>query len=69
MIDKEVIMEEIRKLAKELTEITDEKQIILLINKINSLKYKINSLKYKIMNTTKEKYTYNELDFVGRYGT
>ena len=41
MVNIEDIMEEIRKLAKELAETTDEKQIILLINKIDSLKYKI----------------------------
>ena len=56
------IMDNIHKLAIELSQTSDKKQVIHLINKINILKN-------KILDTKKEIYTPNALDLVGRYGT
>ena len=61
-MNKDFIMEEIHQLAIELSQTSDKKKIIDLINEINSLKY-------KLMSTIQEKYIYNQLDLVGRYGT
>ena len=56
------IMDNIHKLAIELSQTSDKKKVIHLINKINILKN-------KILDTKKEIYTRNALDLVGRYGT
>ena len=61
-MNKDSIMEEIHQLAIKLAKTTDKEKIINLINRINFFKN-------KLINTTKKKYSYNELDLVGRYGT